>query len=221
MADDARTDDVRTGYKVVDADGQSLFGQPRVAYAVGRHYALPAGARPMICQYGFHYCPVALDCLRSVEFKRGYRLLAVSVPADADIVADEHDVKWAASAMDIVADVTADILRLLTGVLRPRPDDAIQVVRYYEAGLHHRLDGPALATRGEMKRWYRHGEPSALASVLGAPCTELLRVSADTILIENADKSQVRDASWDWVHNDAPTRWAAAVALLDADDCCS
>jgi hypothetical protein len=207
---------VRTGYKVVDADGQSLHGDPRVVYAVGSRYALPVGMAPKICDRGFHYCPVALECLRFVAFRRDYRLLEVTVPDDAEIVCDNGGLKWAASAIDVVADATADIPRLLTGVTRPTTSDpGQQAVHFYEAGLRHRLDGPAIMLRGEVKFWYRQGEewssPSALVG--DAACCGLHRVSPKKIWAHYGP-------GWGrWIFDDGDaTLWAAAVAVLDRDD---
>jgi hypothetical protein len=106
----------RTGFKVVDAEGTPFYGSRTLRFSVGETHCLPDGEKPTPCKSGFHYCPVALDCLRFVDWDDGCRLLAVAVPDGAATVTDDG-YKYAASALTVVADVTADAKRLLTGAM--------------------------------------------------------------------------------------------------------
>jgi hypothetical protein len=117
----------RSGYKVVSARSLSIHGgKPRVRYDVGPTVRLPDGQQPVACQVGFHYCPVARDCLRYVGWQRRHRLLRVSVPDDATVVTDDG-CKCAASALTVVEDVTHDAAALL-GI--PTPLDEPPLVGY-------------------------------------------------------------------------------------------
>jgi hypothetical protein len=108
----------RAGYKVVYRDGTTLFGGRDLKFTVGVSHRLPAEhPRPVCGQWGFHYCPVALNCLGNIRWDDGKRLLRVTVPDDAVVVTNDSGLKCAASALTVVEDVTHDVERLLTGVL--------------------------------------------------------------------------------------------------------
>jgi hypothetical protein len=125
----------RRGYKIVDAKRQSFMGTPKVCYVVGDTYRLPDGQWPVLCHLGFHFCRTALGCLQYASWDEGYRLLEVETTDDALVVDDGS--KVATSALTVVADVTADVGRLLTGT--------------YETRLTHRTytDGYLQARDGE------------------------------------------------------------------------
>jgi hypothetical protein len=115
---------IREGYKLVGQDGLTFHGNPRLQFDVGTTHRLPAGVEPVCCRVGFHYCPRALDCVRYVPYDLvggRMRLLRVVVPDGAAVVTDDGDeYKCAASALAAVEDVTADVDRLLTGVVESR-----------------------------------------------------------------------------------------------------
>jgi hypothetical protein len=131
---------VREGYKIVTDTGLSVYGI-RVQYVVGQSYRLPEGARVEMCQTGYHYCPVAVDCLRYVPWDDTHRLLKVEALGDADVVTDKG-INCASSGIIVLADVTRDVADLLTGVVRVRvgPNVDVSVCR---GGFLHADDGPA------------------------------------------------------------------------------
>jgi hypothetical protein len=95
----------RVGFKIVNADMKSSHGD--VVWTVGATQRLDAdGGGPVMCKRGFHYCPRAADCLSFVFWEQGSRVLRVSVPDDADVIADDDQTKCCASALFVVADVT-------------------------------------------------------------------------------------------------------------------
>jgi hypothetical protein len=105
---------MRTGFKFVRANLSPFVGDATLRFDVGTVHRLPDGVQPVPCRRGFHYCPVAVNCLTYLEWGHGARLLRIKVPDDATIVTDD-DVKFCASAIEIVEDVTSDAAQLLTG----------------------------------------------------------------------------------------------------------
>jgi hypothetical protein len=131
-----------------------------VEYRVGATTTSPDGDDVQPCVRGLHFCPKAMDCLIYYNFFRNEnrRLLRVSVPVGS-VVATDDDIKYAASALTVVADVTADVRRLLTGA-HARP--SYGVTTYYEAGVVHRNEGDQAAsvrraTDSTSKMWVRRG----------------------------------------------------------------
>jgi hypothetical protein len=150
------------GYKIVARNLTSIkktvYGKA-VQYAVGQTTTLdsdPDDVRP--CGRGLHFCPKALDCLIHYDLSDGNRLLHVSVPVGSVVATADGGIKYAASALTVVADVTADAASLLTGCVTWF-DTA-----WYEAGRAHRdvNDEPARVRRSSSsaaKTWLRHGQP--------------------------------------------------------------
>jgi hypothetical protein len=104
----------RQGYKIVSASRKSFHNG--TAWDIGVEQRLPLGTEPVLCATGFHYCPLARDCLRYFTFTNGNRLLRVRVPDGATVVTGPH--KCCASALVAVEDVTAQASLLLAE--RPR-----------------------------------------------------------------------------------------------------
>jgi hypothetical protein len=96
----------RQGYKIVGDDMMSFCGN--VTWKVGEEQRLPDGEEPAMCQRGFHFCPLAGDCLKYVDWQGCYRLLHVRVPDDATVIVDvdEDGDKCCASALVVIADIT-------------------------------------------------------------------------------------------------------------------
>jgi hypothetical protein len=167
----------RHGYKIVRSDGSSTVGTPPVTYVVGQTYHLPPDADVTPCKVGFHYCPVARDCMQYVTaWWPDFRLFEVAVLDDARVVTDDG-IKYACSGLVVVADVTAQAQTLLSRI--ERWQDACPVAAFDDAarwtsrlveckvyGNHHADDGPAIVYRNRYtgittKSWRHHGLPSA------------------------------------------------------------
>jgi hypothetical protein len=100
----------RQGYKIVDGDMKSLYGD--VTWTLNVEQRLADGPL-VVCHRGFHFCARASDCLYYAPWHPTYRLLRVSVPDDADVITD-GSAKCCASALVAVKDVTdTDELRRL------------------------------------------------------------------------------------------------------------
>jgi hypothetical protein len=165
------------GYKIVDERGYSLVGTPPVHYVVGGNYHLPAGVTVQICNVGFHFCPVATDCMDAVGWHETYRLFKVVTLPGAQIVTTDGR-KYACSGLTVVADVTGDVRTLLSnvkyfedGVCVPRFDVAKaaswknRATLVMTLGACHADEGPAVVHRTSTgdritKRWRRDGRPS-------------------------------------------------------------
>jgi hypothetical protein len=106
---------MRTGYKLVRADLAPFVGDQTLRFGVGTVHRLPDGVPPIPCEQGFHYCPVAVDCLGYLCWHDGpRRLMRVKIPDDATVVTDDG-VKFCASVIEIVEEVISDAAALLTG----------------------------------------------------------------------------------------------------------
>jgi hypothetical protein len=104
------------GYKIATSDYASPFVVGATErYVVGSRHALASGA-PTVAQWGYHFCVCALACLAYGCWKPEWRLLRVAVPAGAVVATD--GIRYAAAALDVVADDTASVAVLLTGTLR-------------------------------------------------------------------------------------------------------
>jgi hypothetical protein len=150
------TTEPMTGYKIVSGNGEAVMGDP-VVYVVGKRYELAATDTLAICDSGYHFCPLAIDCLASVSWEADRRLFTVAVPAGTEVETDGTG-KFAARTLDVVADVTSDVPILLTGVRRGVWNDCQQTA-CYRNGLRH--GEPACVTRSDTdvwKSWYCDGE---------------------------------------------------------------
>jgi hypothetical protein len=167
----------RAGYKVVMADGQSLAGTPPVTYVVGATYRLPSSAGKLApCSVGYHYCPVASDCMRYVRWGDDRRLFEVAALPDAQVVGDDG-YKCVCDGLVVVADVTDRAATLLSAT--NRWENGLHVARFDEGddsswtsrcterrlyGVPHATDGPAFVYRNRfqkttLKAWAREGAP--------------------------------------------------------------
>jgi hypothetical protein len=99
------------GYKIVRSDTCSFHRG--VSWPLGFEQRLPEGTRLRVCDVGFHFCPVAAKCLKSVQWRKGCRLLRVRVPDDALVDVNYDGSVCCASALVAVEDVTDRASELL------------------------------------------------------------------------------------------------------------
>jgi hypothetical protein len=175
--------DNRRGFKIVNADGCSFQGSPPVHYVVGETYRLPEDQKPEACKQGFHYCPRAIDCLShlSTVWHPSYRLLAVEATKDSVIVDDGR--KVVTSALTVLADVTSDVPRLLSGAVATR-----WVQDTYASGRHHSIDGAASAVAihthgGATLTWHDDGQPCRTVVLADARNSDRAALDAGTVAV--------------------------------------
>jgi hypothetical protein len=140
---------MRTGFKLVHADLAPFAGDKTLRFAVDTVHRLPEGTLPIVCRVGFHYCPVALDCLRYVRVYPGCHLLRVQALDDATVVTD-NGLKYCASAIQVVEDVTERIGELLTGMLVLAARHEYCKAVHYTSGLQSTENGDLVIT---VARW--------------------------------------------------------------------
>jgi hypothetical protein len=126
----------RAGYKIVSRD---TWQDPRLeAYTVGSTHVLAPGVEPRLDGAGFSFCRDPLHCLGYFPCElSAYRLLAVSVPADAVVVGD--GTLFRASKLVVEFEVESPA-SLLTGSLTHTTASGETYTAWYVGGALH--DGP-------------------------------------------------------------------------------
>jgi hypothetical protein len=191
------------GYKVVKADGVSIYGN--AVYDVGRRTVHPSDQALVPCLSGLHMCPDALACLLYVGWYDGRRLLEVTAPSGTEVVRDGP--KMVCRVLDVVADVTDQISTLLTGIATGQVVSHETTTRCIVDGLVHRDNGePAVVFRNTAghvtKRWASRGRKyngysgcddcpwHQVAELSGSSPRDVLCWTADGNLVAVADDDQ-------------------------------
>jgi hypothetical protein len=146
------------GFKFVGASYGSLVSTTApVTYLVGTTVELgDDDVQP--CVRGLHFCPKVLDCCHYFNFYPTLtRIVRVVVPVGATVATDDGGRKYAASALTVVADVTADADALLTTM----ENDSGRILWRFAGRPHRDVDDePALVSRTAhqtYKRWFVGG----------------------------------------------------------------
>lgn len=136
----------KKGYKAFDMDFQCMGMQ----YAVGQTYEHPGNFR--ICASGFHYCAIPLLVDRYYSPYAGHGTRYAEISAEGSI--QSLDDKYATNKITIVRELTrAELLQANIGCFINSAGDKT----WYQNGVLHCMDGPALTYICGDKYWYQNG----------------------------------------------------------------
>ena len=135
-----------TGYKAFNNDMTCLNN---FQYEVGKTYTMNDNEIEL-CKSGFHFCLVPIDVLK--YYKKNENNKFAVIKATGNIVRD-YD-KSVCSQITIEKLITLDELRKSTAdkIVRNNGD-----IEYYQNGILHRKDGPAIEYANGDKIWYIYG----------------------------------------------------------------
>lgn len=157
-------------FKAFLYDERGLYSMHgREKYEIGKTYTLSSHSPLVLCHYGYHGCPIPLDCFRF--YPKTSKLMEIEVHEEHGILKG-YSIKACFRSFTIVKEVDLDRLcgrfedfwgtvkYITNGKLDRKDGPAISTPKcesWYQEGKLHRIDGPAIVFPDGRQEWYQDG----------------------------------------------------------------